>query len=243
MRESKSGAAAFEPIRRLLRQALKQAFPRCEIEKIPLKTGWQNRRGIFSSSLSFLCARQAGISPEQASKELAACLPKEDRLFSLLEPSGGYLNFLPSDVWYAECLRALSQAAAFCRWDMTEEDFGFFSGASPAAASVQRAFVRLCGILRNCLAENIPLSPSAACGAPLSRPEERELIFALFRLDTAGEESLLPVLGEAAGAFCRFYDTLRVWSPDPCLTCARAGLCLVCAAGLEQGMAAAGLLP
>ncbi len=243
MRESESSLAAFEPIRRLLQQALEQTFPHCKIESIPLKTGWQNRRGIFSSSLPFLCARQTGISLPETSKKLAACLPKQDRLFSLWDPSGGYLNFLPSDAWYTECLRALSQTATFRGWDKTEEDFGFFSGASPATAGVQKAFVRLCGVLRNCLAEKIPLKPSATDAASLSRPGERALIFALFRLRLAGEESLLPVLQEAAGAFCRFYDTWRVWSPDPCLTRARAGLCLVCAAELEQGMAAAGLLP
>lgn len=243
MVESQSGFAAFGPIRRLLRQALKQAFPRCEIEKIPLKTGWRSQQGIFSSSLPFLCARQEGISPLEASKRLAACLPEQDRLFSLLEKSGGYLDFLPSDAWYAGCFCALSQAAFFSSWDRTEEDFDFFAGGSPAAAGVQKAFVRLCGILRNCLAEKILLEPSAVNGALLSQTEELSLIFSLFRLRMSGTEGLLPVLQETAGAFGRFYDTWRIWSPDPSLTCARAGLCLICAAGLERGMASAGLLP
>ncbi len=243
MKEAACGPAAFESLQRLLQQALEGAFPHCKIEAIPLKTGWQNWQGIFSSALPFLCARQTGISPLEASIKLAACLPEQDRLFSLLEKNSGYLDFLPSAAWYACCLRTLSQAASFSGWDTTEEDFGFFSGSAPAVAGVQKTFVRLCGILRNCLAEQIPLGLSDSAASLLTRSEELSLIFALFRLRFANTKSLLPVLQETAGAFDRFYDTWRIWSPNPSLTCARAGLCLICAGGMEQGMSAAGLLP
>ena len=58
MKEQAGGKAAYEPFGFLLRRALEQAFPHCEVEEIPIKTDWQNGQGIFSSALPFLCAQK-----------------------------------------------------------------------------------------------------------------------------------------------------------------------------------------
>ena len=119
------------------------------MEEIPIKTDWQNGQGIFSSALPFLCAQKVQIPLSNAAERLAACLPERDRLFSRLEKSGGYLNFFPSLDWYAECFQTLSKSAFFSAWSITEEDFDFFAAApSPAAARIQKTFVRLCMVLR-----------------------------------------------------------------------------------------------
>lgn len=244
MKEQAGGKAAFEPFGSLLRRALEQAFPHCEMEEIPIKTDWQNGQGIFSSALPFLCAQKVQIPLSNAAERLAACLPERDRLFSRLEKSGGYLNFFPSLDWYAECFQTLSKSAFFSAWSITEEDFDFFAAApSPAAARIQKTFVRLCMVLRSCLAEKIPLDPLAASPQLLCEPEEQSLIFSSFRLALAGNGNRLLVLEEIAGAFNRFYNARRVWSPNPSLTCSRAALCLICGAGMEREMESAGIFP
>lgn len=242
MEKPAGGLAAFEHLEALLQTAQEKAFPHCEIEKIPIKTSWQNGQGIFSSSLPFLCSKKVGIPPFMVSERLRSCLPKQDRLFALSEKADGYLNFIPSSAWYDDCFLAMSQKASFSSWSATEEDFGFFAGSSPAAAQVQKAFVRLCSVLRNCLAERISFDPFGGPAPLFRQSEELALLFALFRLNIASTRGILPILLETAGAFHHFYDTCRIWSPEASYTCARARLCLICGAEMERSMKALGIL-
>lgn len=175
---------------------------------------------------------------------MSVFLPGEDLLFSKIEKNSGYLNFHPSPRWYTESASFLLRSASFSAWHFTEEDFGFFCTSSPAVAELQKSFVRLCSILRNCQAEGMLSLPCPDCAlALLDKPQELALIFSLARLADAKSQSLLPILLETARAFCFFYDSRRVWSPQPHLTAARAALCLTCAAWIQQGLQQTGLWP
>ena len=126
------------------------------------------------------------------------------RFFPLAKRRAGYLNFYPSLRWYAACAASLLQSASFSAWRLTEEDFGFFAFSSPSVQELQRAFVRLCSVLRGCRAEgmlDLPCPPSAL--ALLKDPQELVLLFSLARLADAKGQSILPALLETARAFHR----------------------------------------
>ena len=231
-------------LRQLLQSAQEQAFPGCKIGQIPVWTSWPGGRGAFSSSIAFLCAASKKISPAEAADKLSAFLPERDALFSSCKRCAGYLNFYPSLRWYAACAASLLQSASFSAWRLTEEDFGFFAFSSPSVQELQRAFVRLCSVLRGCRAEgmlDLPCPPSAL--ALLRDPQELALLFSLARLADAKGQSILPALLETARAFHRLYDSWRVWSPDSRLTTARAALYLACAAGMQKALQQTDLLP
>ena len=231
-------------LQQLLQKALEQVFPNCKTKQIPIRTSFLNGQGVFSSGLAFVCAASKGISPAEAADRLSVFLPGEDLLFSKIEKNSGYLNFHPSPRWYTESASFLLRSASFSAWHFTEEDFGFFCTSSPAVAELQKSFVRLCSILRNCQAEGMLSLPCPDCAlALLDKPQELALIFSLARLADAKSQSLLPILLETARAFCFFYDSRRVWSPQPHLTAARAALCLTCAAWIQQGLQQTGLWP
>ena len=228
-------------LRQLLQSAQEQAFPGCKIGQIPVWTSWPGGRGAFSSSIAFLCAASEKISPAD---KLSAFLPERDALFSSCKRCAGYLNFYPSLRWYAACAASLLQSASFSAWRLTEEDFGFFAFSSSSVQELQRAFVRLCSVLRGCRAEgmlDLPCPPSAL--ALLRDPQELALLFSLARLADAKGQSILPALLETARAFHRLYDSRRVWSPDSHLTTARAALYLACAAGMQKALQQTDLLP
>ena len=151
-------------LRQLLQSAQEQAFPGCKIGQIPVWTSWPGGRGAFSSSIAFLCAASEKISPAEAADKLSAFLPERDALFSSCKRRAGYLNFYPSLRWYAACAASLLQSASFSAWRLTEEDFGFFAFSSSSVQELQRAFVRLCSVLRGCRAEGmLDLPLSAIC--------------------------------------------------------------------------------
>ena len=238
-----SAAHAAEHLRRLLQKALEQAFPGCETEKVPVGTSQTGGQWFFSSGLVFSCAAVKKISPAEAADRLSAFLPARDAVFDRIEKSGGYLNFAPSAQWYAACAAFLLRNASFSAWRITEEDFGFFAGASPAVKEVQKAFVRLCSVLRGCRAEGLlELSCPPEALSLLKSPQETALLFSLARLPDDTGSSLLPSLLEVSRAFHRFYDSLRVWSPDPHLTAARVSLCLACGGRMQKSLQQLGLL-
>ncbi|MDD3193128.1 MAG: DALR anticodon-binding domain-containing protein [Oscillospiraceae bacterium] len=236
-------AAAFRRLNHLLQQALQQAFPTSKIHSIPLEISRRAGPGVLSSGLSFLCAKEAGLSPALAADRLSAFLPAQDPVFDRWERSGGYLNVHLSRSWYAACAAALNRDAT-CAWSATEEDFAFFRGCAPSPVAVQKTFVRLCSILRNCHTEGmLPLSCPDVDFSLLCAPQELDLIFCLCRLAEAEENSLRPILSETARAFDQFYNAWHIWSPDLRLTRARSALCLACGTGLRQGMEKTGWSP
>ena len=135
-----------EQIRHLLEKAFCAAFSQAAPEEIPVKAQLRDGLGVFSSSLPFTAAKSARTSPLSAARRILEQLEK-NALFEEVKAQSGYLNFVPSALWYAAVMEKTAEPVAFSPI-YTEEDLAL-DAASPTDREVLTAFLRLCSRLRH----------------------------------------------------------------------------------------------